>query len=317
MSFLGMDPPEHTRLRNLVSSGFTPRRVRALEPGIRALATHYIDRFIDRGQCEFIAEFAGKLPMDVISEMLGVPEADRDTLRGWSDLVLHRDEGQQQVPPEGMAAAARLLQYFGELVARRRANPGDDLTDALIAAEIDGDRLQDSDIIGFLFLMVIAGNETTTKLLGNALYWGSRNPSQLARVRKDPSLVQNWAEETLRYDPSSQLIARTATSEIELHDRVIPKGARVALLIGSANRDERFWQDPDAYDIGRNTTGSLAFGQGTHFCLGAAMARLEARVSLEELLRRLGDFAVRAEGIERMHSSNVRGFTALPLEFGE
>jgi cytochrome P450 len=316
MSFLGMDPPDHTRLRNLVSSGFTPRRVGELEPRIRALATHYIDQFVDRGSCELIGEFAGKLPMDVISEMLGVPEADRDTLRTWSDTVLHREEGRQEVPPEGLAAAARLVHYFTELVARRRARPQDDLTDALIAAEIEGDRLADADIIGFLFLMVIAGNETTTKLLGNALYWAWRNPDQLARIRGDAGLIPGWAEETLRYDPSSQLIARTALADIELHGRVIPKGARVALLIGSANRDERYWKDPDLYDVGRNTSGSLAFGQGTHFCLGASLARLEARVSLEELLRRLGEFTVRPEGIERVHSANVRGFSALPIEFG-
>jgi cytochrome P450 len=315
MSFLGMDPPDHTRLRNLVSSGFTPRRVRELEPRIRALATHYIDQFVDRGECDLIGEFAGKLPMDVISEMLGVPEADRDTLRTWSDQVLHREAGRQEVPPEGLAAAARLVHYFTELVAQRRASPRDDLTDALIAAELDGDRLGDVDIIGFLFLMVIAGNETTTKLLGNAFYWGWRNPDQLARVQQDPGRIAGWAEETLRYDPSSQLIARTALTDLELHGRVIPKGARVALLIGSANRDERYWQDPDAYDVERNTTGSLAFGQGTHFCLGASLARLEARVSLTELLRRLGDYAVRAEGIERVHSANVRGFSALPIEF--
>ena len=315
MSFLGMDPPDHTRLRSLVSSGFTPRRVRELEPRIRELATHYIDQFIDRGECEFIGEFAGRLPMDVISEMLGVPETDRDTLRAWSDLVLHRDEGKQEVPPEGLAAAAKLVQYFVELVARRRVKPEDDLTDALIAAKIEGDRLEDADIIGFLFLMVIAGNETTTKLLGNAFYWGCRNPSQLALVQADPGLIPDWAEETLRYDPSSQLIARAAVTDIELHGQVIPKGGRVALLIGSANRDERYWKDPDVYDVGRDTTGSLSFGQGTHFCLGASLARLEARVSLEELLRRLGDFAVRPEGLERMHSANVRGFSALPLEF--
>jgi cytochrome P450 len=316
MSFLGMDPPEHGRLRNLVSSGFTPRRVRDLEPGIRDLATHYIDRFVERGECDFIAEFAGKLPMDVISEMLGVPEEDRDTLRHWADTVLHREEGRQEVPPEGMAAAGQLIHYFTELVAKRHAQPKNDLTDALIATEIDGDRLDDRDIIGFLFLMVIAGNETTTKLLGNALYWGSRNPDQLARVTADPGLIPSWAEETLRYDPSSQLIARTAVTDIELHGRVIPRGARVALLIGSANRDERFWEDPDSYDVGRNTTGSLSFGQGTHFCLGASLARLEARVSLEEVLRRLGRIRVRDEGVERVHSSNVRGFSALPIEFG-
>jgi len=170
MSFLGMDPPEHTRVRALVNRGFSPRRVSALEPKIRGLATRYIDAFIEAGRCEFIDAFAGRLPMDVISEMLGVPDADRDELRRWADLVLHREPDNPNVPPAGMAAAANILKYFAEFVADRRTRPRDDLTDALIAAEIDGDRLEDSDIIAFLFLMIIAGNETTTKLLANALY---------------------------------------------------------------------------------------------------------------------------------------------------
>jgi len=316
MSFLAMDPPQHGRLRLLVSRGFTPRRVSALEPRIREIATHYIDSFIERGECEFIGEFAGKLPMDVVSEMLGVPEEDRDQLRTWADTVLHREPGVAEVPEAGMQAAARLLGYFAEHVGARHESPGaDDLTEALIAAEVDGDRLADRDIIAFLFLMVIAGNETTTKLLGNALYWISKHPEQRARVTADESRIPGWVEETLRFDPSSQLIARTATRAVELHDRKIPEGARVALLIGSANRDERVFARPDIYDIGRNTSQSLAFGQGTHFCLGASLARLEARVALEEIQRRLPRFEVGFEELVRVHSSNVRGFARMPIVF--
>jgi len=316
MSFLAMDPPRHDAVRNLVSRAFTPRRVKDLEGPIRSLATHYLDAFAERGSCDFIGEFAGKLPMDVISEMLGVPQDDRDTLRTWADTVVHREEGRAEVPQAGNEAAIRLLQYFGAFVTERRSRPGgDDLSDALIAAELDGVRLEDFEIVAFLFLMIIAGNETTTKLLGNALYWAWRNPDQRKRVVEDRSLAQPWAEETLRYDPSSQLIARTATRELEFHGVKIPPGAKVALLIGSANRDERTWERPAEYDVTRNTGGSLAFGQGTHFCLGASLARLEARISLEEVLARIPDYEVREEGIERIHSSNVRGFAALPLEF--
>ncbi|MDJ0853381.1 MAG: cytochrome P450 [Myxococcota bacterium] len=316
MSFLGMDPPRHDHLRNLVSRGFTPRRVRDLEPSVRELARHYVDAFIEKGECDFIDEFAGKLPMDVISEMLGVPPEDRDELRAWADLVVHREEGVAEVPPEGMAAAANLIKYFSEHVARRRAQRTDDLASALIDAELDGERLEDIDIIGFLFLMIIAGNETTTKLLGNALYWAWRNPDQKAKLVANPALAEGWVEETLRYDPSSQLIARTSTRPLEFHGRTIPEDSRVALLIGSANRDERYWSEPDRFDVERNTTGSLAFGQGTHFCLGASLARLEGRVSLEEVLRRVPDWEVREEGTLRVHSSNVRGFAHLPIEFG-
>lgn len=316
MSFLGMDPPEHGRIRALVSSGFTPRRVAELEPEIRALATRYIDEFIERGTCDFVDDFAGRLPMDVVSEMLGVPAADRDELRAFADIVMHREEGSQEVPEAGKVAAARLIGYFATHVETRRRAPGDDdLTDALIAVEVEGERLSDREIIAFLFLMVIAGNETTTKLLANALYWISKNDEQRALLDSDPSLIPSWAEETLRYDPSSQLIARTATCPVEIHERKIPEGARVALLIGAANRDERIFGDPDTYAIERNTSQSLAFGQGTHFCLGASLARLEARVSLEEIHRRVGNFEIREAGLVRVHSSNVRGFAKMPIDF--
>jgi cytochrome P450 len=248
--------------------------------------------------------------------MLGVPPSDRDELRAWADLVLHREPGSSEVPPAGMAAAAQLLGYFAKHVEARRKRPGnDDFTDALICAEVEGDRLADRDIIAFLFLMVIAGNETTTKLLANALYWIEKNPEERARLDTDPSLVAGWAEETLRYDPSSQLIARTSTRDVEIHDRKIPAGSRVALLIGSANRDERVFGEPDAYAIERNTAQSLAFGQGTHFCLGASLARLEARVSLEEIHRRLPNFEIEPEGLVRVHSSSVRGFAKMPIAF--
>jgi cytochrome P450 len=254
--------------------------------------------------------------MDLISEMVGVPSSDRDELRLWADLVLHREEGSSEVPQAGREAAAKLIGYFARHVDERRKKPGeDDLTDALIAAEIDGDRLEDRDIIAFLFLMVIAGNETTTKLLANAIYWISKNPEQRALLDSDPSLIPAWAEETLRYDPSSQLIARVTTRDVEIHGRKIPEGAKVALLIGSANRDERVFGDPDSFAIERNTAQSLAFGQGTHFCLGASLARLEARVSLEEIHRRLPNFEIQEEGLVRVHSSNVRGFAKMPIAF--
>lgn len=316
MSFLAMDPPLHTRVRALVSRGFTPRRAADLEPTVRKLANHYIDRFVEQGSCDFVEDFAGRLPMDVVSEMLGVPPNDRRRLRIWADLVVERAEGSGEVPPEGMAAAAQLLGYFNNHVAERRASRGgDDLTEALMAAELDGAHLSDRDIVAFLFLMIIAGNETTTKLLANSIYWASRNPDQRKLVREDPSLIGAWAEETLRFDPSSQLIARTTTCDVEVRGRTIPKGSRVALLIGAANRDERVFERPDEYDIRRNTSASLAFGQGTHFCLGASLARLEARVALEEIQRRLPDFEVQDEGLVRIHSSNVRGFAKMPIEF--
>jgi cytochrome P450 len=315
LSFLGMDPPRHTRMRGLVSRGFTPRRVAELEPRVRAIASAYIDRFIAKGSCDFVAEFAGRLPMDVVSEMLGVPESDRDELRAWADTVLHRDEGVRGVPPEGIKASMRLLQYFFRLVASRRKQPGADLASALLQVEVDGDRLDDKDIIGFCYLMIIAGNETTTKLLANALYWLEQNPAARAEVSANPALIPNWIEETLRYDNSTQLMARTATRDFELHGEKILRGEKVLLLIGAANRDERVFAQPDVFDIHRDTSESLAFGKGVHFCLGAALARLEGRVSLEEVMRRLPGYRIDASGLQRVHSTNVRGFSALPITF--
>ena len=315
LSFLGMDPPRHTRMRGLVSKGFTPRRVSELEPRIRELAVGYLERARGSAGFDFVADFAGRLPMDVVSELLGVPAADRDTLRRWADLVLHREAGVQGIPAEGIEASGRLLRYFVDVVADRRRRPGQDLASALCAAELDGERLSDKDVIAFLYLMIIAGNETTTKLLANALYWLQRNPDARAEVTADPTLIPAWIEETLRYDNSTQLMARTATRDVELHGEKIRAGDKVLLLIGSANRDERVFPDPDRYDIHRDTSEHLSFGRGIHFCLGAALARLEARVSLEEVLRRIPDYEIDEARLVRVHSTNVRGFASVPMSF--
>ena len=313
MSFLAMDPPRHTRMRALVSRGFTPRRVAELEPRIRELTAEMLDALEGRERCEFIGEFAGRLPMDVVSELLGVPAADRAELRTWADTVVHREEGYEGLPAAAAEAALRMLHYFTEMLKERKSAPGDDLTGALLRAELDGDRLSDREIVGFLFLMIVAGNETTTKLLGNALYWLDRNPSERGKVEADPGVIPAWVEETLRYDNSTQALARVAARDFELHGEKIRAGDKVVLLVGSANRDERVWEEPDAYRIERNTRASLSFGQGTHFCLGASLARLEARIALEALQRRFPRWRVEPDGLERVHSVNVRGFAALPL----
>lgn len=319
MSFLAMDPPMHGRMRGLVSRGFTPRRVAQLEPRIREISRAYIAELLDRTRSgapvDFISDFAGRLPMDVISELMGVPPADRQELRRLSDLLVHREAGVRDVPPEGIAAALELVAYYGDMLAERRRQRTDDLTSALIDAEIDGDRLTDEEIMGFLFLMVVAGNETTTKLLGNAWYWAWRHPDQRAVPFSDPSQIPVWVEETLRYDTSTQMLARVTRTDVELHGETIPAGDRVLLLVGSANRDERVFDRPDAYVLDRpdgERQQIASFGFGRHFCLGASLARLEARVALEELLAVVEDYEVDLAGVERVHSVNVRGFAALP-----
>lgn len=314
MSFLAMDDPAHMRLRQLVYRGFTPRRVTEMSDRIRDLTLRYLEPALDSGEFDWINEVAGKLPMDVVSELLGVPEPDRAELRRLSDLVLHREDGVLDVPQPAIDATIRLFGYYADLVAQRRKRPTDDLTSALLEAEIDGDKLTDAEIMGFMFLMVVAGNETTTKLLGNALYWGARNPGEFAKVAADPELIGDWVEETLRYDTSSQIIARTAVTDLEYYGQTVPAGAKMLLLIGSANRDAAAFHDGDSYQIERTDKGSsVSFGAGVHYCLGAHLARLEATVALREFVSRVRAYEIVDSGIVRVHSTNVRGFANLPI----
>ena len=328
MSFLALDGAEQSRIRKLVSAAFTPRRVRELTPEVERLTEQYLATTLaasaDHGEADWISELAGKLPMDVISEMMGVPRADRDEVRRLADLVVHREDGVRDVPQAGMDASIELFGYYGEMVRERRRGPRDDLTSALIAAELDGDRLRDSEVMAFLFLMVVAGNETTTKLLGNALFHLAAHPDQQTEVLAapdDPStLVVPWIEETLRHDTSSQMLARYVVADAEVAGVTVPGGSKALVLLGSANRDERVFTRPTAFDIHRDKAELaqiLSFGTGRHFCLGANLARLEARVVLEELVRRVSHFEVHADRAVRVHSTSVRGFASLPVTFQE
>jgi hypothetical protein len=320
MSFLAMDDPAHLRLRTLVSKGFTPRRIRELEPRVTELAVQHLDTMMEKASSgtgssvDYIAEFAGKLPMDVISELMGVPVEDRDGIRAMADGVMHREDGVNDVPQSAIEASINLMVYYQEMIAERRKKPSDDLTTALLEAEIDSDRLTDDEVLGFLFLMVIAGNETTTKLLANAAFWGHKNPDQLAPIYSDLEQVPLWVEETLRYDTSSQLLARVVSGELNLYDTAIPDGDILLLLPGSAHRDERVFEKPDDYVIGREIGSKLmSFGSGAHFCLGAHLARMEARVALTELFKRIRGYEVDEANAVRVHSSSVRGFAHLPM----
>ncbi|MCX2964587.1 cytochrome P450 [Gordonia aquimaris] len=321
MSFLAMDDPKHMRIRKLVSKGFTPRRVNDLTDRITALTQQHWDRCLEMGEFDYVEDFAGLLPMDVVSELLGVPEADRAFLRQQSDLLLHREEGVLDIPEAAVYAYIELHKYYTELIAERRNNLGEDLVSALIAAEIDDDEtgektsLTEDEIVGFMVLMVVAGNETTTKLLANALYWAWRNPAELAKVIADEDMVPDWTEETLRYDNSTQMVLRKVAADTTFGDITIPEGDRVLLLVGSANRDDEVFDNADRYQIGRDCSQALmSFGMGTHFCLGAHLARLESNIGLSEVVRTIKSVDIDMDRAVRVHSVNVRGFAQLPVK---
>jgi len=312
MSFLAMDPPRHTRMRSIVGKSFTPRRVAAMEGDIRRLARAHLEPVLERGSFDFIGDFAGRLPMDVISELVGVPPSDRAEVRRLADLLVHREEGMDDIPQAGLDAALALAGYYAQMVAERRRREHDDLTWSLLQQEVDGQGLTDDEVISFLFLLVVAGNETTTKLLGNAWYWGWRHPDQLARPMAERARVADWVEETLRFDTSTQMLLRVTRVPVRVQDVDIDAGRRVLLLLGSANRDDAVFTEPDTYDLDRDTKDLISFGGGRHFCMGAALARLEARVALSELLDRVKDYDIDEAGLVRVHSINVRGLASVP-----
>jgi cytochrome P450 len=311
ISFLAMDPPRHTAMRGLISRGFTPRRVAALEPRIREIAGRYVDEAVERGSFDFMTGLAAALPLDVISELIGVAEADRGQVRRLVDQMLHREEGMRDIPPAAVEAGMSITEYFLSLIAERRRAPAQDLISALVDADTVGAPLTDAELVAFLFLLVGAGIETTTHLLGSAWYWAWRNPAQ--RAAAFGGNIVGWIEETLRYDNPAQVVARLAARDLDLHGGRVPAGAQVLLLPGSANRDDRVFPDPDRYDLGRDTSKLISFGSGRHFCLGAPLGRLEARVALEQLLARVRpDYEIDPAGVSRVHSVNVRGFASLP-----
>ena len=317
MSFLALDPPEQTRLRKLVSRGFTPKRVAEMEPRIAAVSLAHLEKALAMGEFDWITDFAGRFPMDVISELLGVPQSDRDEIRRLADLLVVREDGLRDVPQAGMDAAAEMFGYFADLLATRKNAPADDLVTALLLAEDAGDRMTDSELTAFLFLMVVAGNETTTKLLGNAVANISAHPDQRAAVFADPELIEPWIEETLRYEASSQLLARQTLQDVTIDGTTCPAGAKLLINIGSANHDHTVFTQAESFDIRRDKAElakHIAFGGGRHFCLGASLARVEANIALQQLVDRVSTIEVEHDRAQRMYSANVRGYRSLPVK---
>jgi cytochrome P450 len=313
-----MDPPEHERLRKLVSRVFTPRAVEALEPLVRLVVASYLDPLRDRDHFDLVAEFSAPFPVEVISTMLGVPPADRQQIRHWTDQLLHREPDDPRPTREGMEAALYQVAYFLELIAAKRANPGDDMISRLVEAEVVDDegavhRLTDGEIAGFAGLLAAAGSETVTKLVGNGVVLFARHPDQWRRVVDDPAAVTGAVEEVLRYWAPSQYQGRFSHAPSTWHDVTIPAGVPVLLITGAANRDERAYEHPDVFDVGRPAQLSVGLGHGIHACLGAALARLESRVAFEAVAERWPRYTVEESGLRRVHMANVAGFSNVPV----
>ncbi|MFD5461532.1 cytochrome P450 [Kitasatospora sp. NPDC127059] len=310
--FLAMDPPEHGAHRSLISSAFTPRLVAGMEPRIRELTRARLDMLRDQPRFDFAADYAAALPNDVLCEMLGIPEDDWDLIRADTDALNVREDGSDERGPTSVAAALRMAQYFVDLVTDLRRRPGSDLTSALIKAQFDGAKLTDSEIVGFLFVMVGAGNESTGKTIGNAWFHGWRQPEvQQAGLN---GRAADWASETLRYDSASQMVARYLTADTVLHGVELKAGARIAVLPASANRDRRVFTDPDRFDLDRDTSKLISFGHGPHHCLGASLARLEMRIALEEIGALVSSYEIDIDHAQRVHTPHQRGFASLPCE---
>jgi cytochrome P450 len=306
---ISLDPPRHDELRSLVSRVFTPRRIAGLEDAVRTIAGRYLDELVEKGGGDFVGEFSALLPMDVIFTLLGVPEEDRRELRRLADVSLERDDNDPGIPQRALDANAKSVGYWFERAAHLRANRGDDFISHLIDAD-----LTDAEVAGFCGLIGGAGTETVTKLLANACVLLTRHPDQRQLLLDDSSLIPGAVEETLRYLPPSQYQGRTATCDVEKHGRTIPAGSRVIVVTGAANRDERAYPDPDTYDILRKPDQQpLSLGHGVHFCLGAALARLEGRIGIEEFLRRFPAYDIDESGLQRVHMSNVHGFEHVPF----
>lgn len=313
-----MDPPDHTSLRKMVNRTFFRSRIAELEDHIRGLCRGYLDRYVGTGGFDFVESFSAKLPVMVISSLLGFPEQDHDNLREWSDAQLHRDEGSTELSDEGIQASVNLYAYYQQQIDLRRQQSTPDIVSDLMASDVvlpdaRPRRLDDGELLMFIAMINVAGNETVARLLGWAALTLARNPEQRAKLVADPGLIGGAVEELLRYDAPSPVQGRFALRDANYHGIVIPAGAKVVLLTGAAGRDERQYERPDDFDVTRTGIRHVSFGHGSHFCLGAALARLEARVALEETLKRFPEWAVDESNVKFVHTSSVRGPSSVPI----
>ena len=314
-----MDPPVHTRYRKLVSRAFTPRHMSALEPRIRTLAARFLDEFAGAGAggFDYVADFGARLPVMVISALLGAPEEDEEQLREWTDAMLHIDPG-EIMGQHATAMRGAVHNYWQAHIDERRRQPRDDIMSELMTAELeeaDGSTrlITDEEIHAFMGLISGAGNETVARFLGWSAVGLDQFPGERAKLAANPALIPNAVEEILRWEAPSAIQGRWVTRAVEFHDTVIPAGSKAALLTGAADRDERMWAEPDRIDVERDMSRHVAFGYGIHFCLGAALARLEGRIALEETFKRFPSWSVDLDNCEMVHTSTVRGYAKVPI----
>lgn len=314
-SFVAMDPPKHTRLRGLVMRAFTQHRVQSLEPRLREIARGLLAPLLERGSFDLMSEFAGPFPTEVISELVGVPEADREMVRKLGMEIMYTEDESTDLRPEAMQAVGALVGYYTDLTIERSKQRSDDLLSGLLDAADGDDRLTPEEIVGVLILLIGAGIETTMLTLGNLWHAAWRHPEQRRAALGSgagDARIEDWIGEAMRWDPTGQTMLRTTTAPIELHGVEIPAAARILLVTGSANRDPEVFDRPEVFDLNRDTGDALVFGSGRHHCLGANLGLLELRIALQEITARTADFEIDPAGLRRIHSSNNRGFSALP-----
>jgi pimeloyl-[acyl-carrier protein] synthase len=317
-NLLMMDGPDHLRLRGLVSKAFTPRRVERLRPRLEAVVDELLEACAERDEVELVRDLAHPLPVIAIAELLGVPVRDRSLFADWStQLVQLLDPLQATGGVASMRRATHeIFDYFGELLSQRRADPRDDLLSAMLAAEQDGERLEELDLLALSSLLLVAGHETTSNLIGNAVLALLRHPDERKRLQDDPALIGSAVDEFLRFDGPIQLTDRAVKQECEIGGQTIRQSQVVAVVLGAANRDPDQFEDPERLDLGRRDNRHLAFGQGNHFCLGSQLAKLEAEIAISSLLQRFPDFGGPQEPTGWRRSMIVRGPEALPLTLG-
>jgi cytochrome P450 len=314
---IAVDPPRHTLLRSLVSRAFTTRRVAALEDVIRDFCAERLDAQRGKESFDYVQELGALLPPMVISTLLGIPESDQEELRHDVDRIFHIEEGVGMINETSIAALGKVGAYLGEQLEQRRTRPTDDMLTALVQAEITEDdvvrRLTPSEAIDFGMMLFVAGTETVARLIGWGGYVLDEYPDQRAELAADPSLIPHAIEELLRYEAPSPVQARQTMADVTMHGVTMPADSKVVLLTGSAVRDERKYPDPDRFDIHRRFDLHLAFGYGIHFCLGAALARMEGRIALEETLKRFPTWTIDRDNAVPLFTSTVRGYLNLPM----